>query len=342
MQRRNVVGVNTRYGYRTCELYQGDITQIDREVDVIAVSAFAGDYVPTPGTVIQALRDRLGIDVALLGQHPQFDFRESLGVWISRPLTDAMFSRLVCADIVGSTIPFAEVLENVFVALSLLEAKHVPTRVVALPVLGGGYQALPIAATVEQLILATRRFLERSPTAESVLFVEIDERKAMDLADGMDAVLGRLNALLPPGQLVESVRADLTNTFGEAHSLFEPEAGGVRQDWLVLLQSSEVRASELGVLGRKLVELLVRRIDPSANGPLHSQIRALENSGLVAPWICGYMHVLRHLGNEAAHAGSVGDRLPPFVEQTDLGLSLLCVERLLRVWVQFAKGGRAV
>jgi hypothetical protein len=53
MQRRNIVGVNTRYGYRTCELHEGDISQLDRHVDAMAISALAGDYQDPPSGTIK-------------------------------------------------------------------------------------------------------------------------------------------------------------------------------------------------------------------------------------------------------------------------------------------------
>ncbi|MEZ5419064.1 MAG: DUF4145 domain-containing protein [Vicinamibacterales bacterium] len=301
MQRLNVVGLHTRHGFRTCELYQGDLAALDRRVDALVVSAFAGDCEKTPGSVIGSLWERCGIDVNALAQDPELDFRESLGVWCSRPLADQQFARIVCADIVGSTLTVAEVLENVFVGLTVLEAKQTPVSRVALPVLGAGYQRVSPAVAARELIMATRRYLDRSATAESVLFVEIDAGRAAELTQAMDMALGRESAILVPTQLVDSVRADLADAFRHADSLFESDVSGLRDDWQRLLDSPVVRTAELGLLGRRLVEMLVTRLGGNKAGHLHQRIRALEEQGRIAPWICGYMHVLRHLGNEAAH-----------------------------------------
>ncbi|MGE4068630.1 MAG: DUF4145 domain-containing protein [Vicinamibacterales bacterium] len=84
--------------------------------------------------------------------------------------------------------------------------------------------------------------------------------------------------------------------------------------------------------------MLVTRLGGTKTGHLHQRIRNLEEQGHVAPWICGYMHVLRHLGNEAAHEQGLTPRVPPVVDQSDLGLCLLCVERLLRFWEQRQAG----
>lgn len=334
MQRLNVVGLHTKQGFKTCEFYQGDITALDRSVDVLVISAFAGDYLRTPGSVIGALWDRCRIDVARLAQNPAFDFRAALGVWCSEPVPGQAFGRVLCTDILGGPHSVEHVLENVFVVLTVLEAKHVPVRRVALPVLGAGNQQLPPDLVARELIQSARRYLERSSTAESVLFIELDDKKAAELALATDTVLGRQSALLAPTQLVESVRADLGNAFREAESLFEPDARNLRDDWYRLLRSPVVRTAELGLLGRRLVELLVAHLGGGSSGHLQQRIRSLEVSGHIAPWICGYMHVLRHLGNEAAHEQDREHRVPSFVEQSDLGLSLLCVERLLSFWQQ--------
>ncbi|MGE3507187.1 MAG: hypothetical protein AB7M05_21060 [Alphaproteobacteria bacterium] len=172
-----------------------------------------------------------------MAQEPEFDFRDSLGVWCSKALTGHPFTRIVCADIIGSTASAAEVLENVFVGLTVLEAKQAPVARVALPVLGAGYQLMSPAIAAQELILATRRYLERSITAESVLFVEVDSSRAADFAEAMDAALGRESAILAPTQLVDSVRADLADALRRADTLFESDVSGLRDDWQRMLDS---------------------------------------------------------------------------------------------------------
>ncbi len=337
MQRINVVGVNTRYGYRTCALYIGDVTQLGRHVDVLGISAFAGSYEPIPGTVIRALEKNLGVNVEQLSRAPEFDLRTALGVWVSEPIADQEFSRIVCAELLNSGLTFRAVLENVFVVLSMLEAKRVPIRTTAFPLLGTGSQRLDAREVAGELIRASRRFLERSSSAEEVLFLAKDGLKAAAIAQAMDEALGRQNISLQTSQLLSAIRADVADTLRESADLFLPDAEIVREDWVRLLESTEVKASELAVQGRKLVELLVRRLHPTGKGHLRERIHALETQGQVAPWIGGYMHVLRHFGNEAAHAGGGKDRVPPFMEEADLGMCLLCVERLLRFWMQSSR-----
>ena len=71
----NAIGVDTRQGFRTIELFEGDVTALDRAVDVVVVSAFAGSYLPSRGTVLEAL-NRNGRDISIC-----FDITSWFGRW---------------------------------------------------------------------------------------------------------------------------------------------------------------------------------------------------------------------------------------------------------------------
>lgn len=326
---RNVVGIETGRTYATIELYEGDVVDVDSDTDVLVASAFAGGYEPTLGTVFGALRTKLGCNVEALSWEPDFDFRVPLSVWVSRELPDMPFNRLVCAEFVGSELSVSEVIQNVFAALSLLEAKGIPVRKIALPVLGAGLQGLLPEEVMAPMLEEARRFAQRSLYLEKISFVEINPSTATVLSEGMDRVLGRIRVSLPKSQILAALRKDVESKMYQADSLFDSDSRSLRDDWLALLSREDVRSVELGVQARRLVELLVRRLGDCTTDHLNHRIRKLEQSGSVAPWICGYMNVLRHLGNESAHEPSPTPRRPPVVESEDLALSLFCVARLL-------------
>jgi hypothetical protein len=79
MERLNLIEIETRWGYRTFELYHGDITQLDEPVDLLVISALPNNYDPIPNTVVWALQERWSIIVGDLAQHPEFDFRHIFG-----------------------------------------------------------------------------------------------------------------------------------------------------------------------------------------------------------------------------------------------------------------------
>src|SRR5687768_9326448 len=82
----NVLGIETALGFRTAELFVGDIAAIDFKVDVLVISAFVGSYDPTPGSVIGALSEKLGIHVGEYENYPALDLRDALSIWVSAPI----------------------------------------------------------------------------------------------------------------------------------------------------------------------------------------------------------------------------------------------------------------
>lgn len=170
MRRLNLLGIETRSGFRTLKLLQGDISEATEDVDVLVISSFLGDYTAVPGSVIGALAERLSISTARLARSPAFDFRDPLGVWVSSDLRDAPFFRLVCAELTGAPVANGEVLENVLVVLTTLETKGIPARTTMLPVLGTGMQGLDASSVIGHLLAAGEKFLQRSLTAERLIF----------------------------------------------------------------------------------------------------------------------------------------------------------------------------
>jgi Domain of unknown function (DUF4145) len=333
MKRLNVIGLDTRHGYRTVELLEGDISTLDFAVDLLVVSAFRGGYEPIPGTVLGTLMSQHGIDVDALSHSAELDLRIPLGVWISAELSSGPMDRLMCVEMKGTGLAPSTIFENVFAALALAEAKNIPVQRIAMPLLGTGNQRMNAAEIVALLVPRTRSYLERAYSGESIYFVEIDGSKAKLISDAMDAHLGRSHVALPQEQLVGFLREDVRNRLLQAKALFESSASRLFNEWIDLLQAPLVRSSEFGVAARKLVELILTQFEVP-NQVLYKRIRYLEERGDIAPWICGYMHLLRHFGNESAHESmAAGGRRPSVISPADMTAGLFCVQRLLEFWL---------
>lgn len=332
----NTLGFETKRGFRTMDLLQGDITAMESPVDVLVVSAFANGYTPLPGTVLGALSRQLQINLRHYSERPALDLRAALGTWVSEPIRETpQFGRIVCVEIVGKAVSIEEALENVFATLLVLEAKGIPIATVAMPLLGTGAQALDAEPVAKALIHHAQHFMDRSGSTSRLMFVEIDGGKATAIAEAMDRILGRIRVSLPHARLAEALRQDVLDRWQQARNLFPIEADALHNEWVRLLQQPEVRAAEMGVLSRKLVELILTQRGQSHQS-LAKRIRAFEETGEVAPWICGYMHVLRHLGNEAAHDNAYSStRRPTAIAPEDLVAGLFCVRRLLEFWIDY-------
>lgn len=332
MNKLNVIGIDTKHGLRTAELLHGDIVGIGPQTDILVVSAYAGSYYPLAGTVLHALDDA-GVRVEDLRSEPELDLVKGLGVWVSRPLAHGPAVRILGLEIRGNGRPVEEALDNIFASLMVLDAKGIPVRSVAMPLLGTGSQRLEPVVVAKALLPRVKSYLERSPSTGCISFVEIDGSKAELISDAMDEVLGRVRVSLPQEELTRALCADVSDRLMRADDLF---AGGgtLRSDWLDLLRGTQTRSVYFGVLSRKLVERILEQLGITS-GNLVQRIRDLEQSSKVAPWICGYMNVLRHLGNEAAHEKQVdAGRIPNAITAPDLTAGLFCVERLLDFWIQ--------
>ena len=336
MPTANILGVETRSGFRTLELHEADITDLGYHVDVLIFSAFAGSYAPLPGTVIRSLLERHGLEVRDAAIRPALDMRSALGLWVTRVQSELPFSHILCVELRGSGIELSEVLDNVFAALLMMEVKGHDISTVAMPLLGTGSQKLDPTKLAHALVPRARSYLERSASTKRLVFAEIDTKKAGLVSAAMDSVLGRERITLPQEQLVGALRQDVQHRIHALDSLFAPECEHLRHDWLSLLSQPSVRSVEFGILARKLVELYATRVGAPEGPPLATRIRNMEKRGRVAPWICAYMHVLRQLGNEAAHENTLGStRVPKIVAPADLTAGLFCVQRLLDSWHDF-------
>lgn len=333
MNKLNLIGFDTRLGFRTTELVQGDITTLTPPVDVLVVSAFSESYFPTKGTLICALQERHGINARELASRPALDFRAALGVWLSEPLQAGPAKRLLFVEMLGSGRDVEEAVDNVFAALTAMDSKHIPVSTIAMPLLGAGSQRLDPEAVAHILLPRVRDYLERSPSTARVQFIELNHQRAEHVSLAMDSALGRIRVSVPQEELTRALRADVLHRFVASDQRFQQMGSGLHQDWIQLLKEEDASSWKFGVLARKLVEMQLNWY-ATPKGDLATRIRALENTGRVPPWICGYMHVLRHLGNDAAHASASqvagGSHA---VTPSDLVAGLHCVQRILEQWM---------
>jgi hypothetical protein len=119
----NIVDVDTRWGYRSIELWHADITNLDFTIDLLIISSFGFDLWPREGTVIGALSSRLAISTARLRERTEFDFVQPLNLWVSGQIDSTQIHRIMCVHIQPGGINIAQMVEQAFLVLPI---RHMP------------------------------------------------------------------------------------------------------------------------------------------------------------------------------------------------------------------------
>lgn len=345
MERLNVVGIETSRGYRVMELYRADLTSGAVAADVLVVSAFQGDYTDVPGTLLASLKAELNIDLDHESRHAALDLRSALGCWVSREVEGALpFDRILVVEIpwnVRATAPTEaggvnESINHVFVTLAVLEAKGIPIASVAMPVLGTGSQRLPSGDIVAALLREGEKALQRQQYLERISFVERNPDRAAELSEAMDKQLGRAAITLPKSELIESLKHEVAMAVSNLAADLPPGHSRLSQELHHFAANPTRSFHEVGLVARWVVEYVVSDLLPNSksNTNLLSRIDSLGSIG-VTPWVRGYMHTLRHLGNEAAHSSDTSKLIPPHAAKEDLAIALFCVLRVISFWREY-------
>ena len=101
-ERLNRLDIDTRWGFRSFEVWHGDITKLDFSIDLLLI-AQPGRY---PSYSLHSLQSELGISVHDLKETQELDFVQPLGVWVSRRIENERVQRILCMEILpDSTAP---------------------------------------------------------------------------------------------------------------------------------------------------------------------------------------------------------------------------------------------
>jgi TIR domain len=193
------IAVATPEGDRLIQLYYGDLTRIPPEeaVDLLVVSAFPGDYFPTPTSLIGAL-DRAGVSVAELSREMAEDLRSEYGCWLSQPIPDeinAGFDRILCFEpgLRGSP---PEVVGDIFRALIPIVEGGIPISTIAMPLVASGDARWPSEQIFEPLLDAAVKWLQLGLPIDVIKIVERSRQKAELLRQTMTRLKGLRQAPL--------------------------------------------------------------------------------------------------------------------------------------------------
>ncbi|MEM9482056.1 MAG: hypothetical protein AAGA83_00030 [Cyanobacteria bacterium P01_F01_bin.116] len=154
----DVIEVKSNGHTRRIELHQGDLTDLssDDAVDLLVLSAFPSDYIPSRTSLIGALYNK-GLSVGALAQQKAVDLRKAFSCWLSHEIqpTDQgiQFNRILCFEPhVRGDAP--DVVGDIFRALAPFIGGDPPIRTVAMPIVAAGDQGYSIATMLPPLIEA--------------------------------------------------------------------------------------------------------------------------------------------------------------------------------------------
>lgn len=130
----------------------------DDRVDVLAISAFPGDYTPTDTSVIGGLA-REGVSVAALARRKAADLRPSFGCWLSEPVEGQDgFARILCFEPLTRGVP-TDVMDDFFRGVAALSGASFAVRSIAMSIFASGDQHYPPEEVLQILLRAAQRWM---------------------------------------------------------------------------------------------------------------------------------------------------------------------------------------
>ena len=186
------------------QLLQGDLSAIPAEhaADILVMAAFPGNYIPLQGSLIYALNEK-GLSVAALAQDKLMDLRQQLHCWLSKPLSPAMeeqfhFKKILCFEPGDKIKEPEEVVGDIFRCINTVAFED-DNNVLVMPVIGTGYQQVPIQKMLPALLQACHFWLQNGLPIQCIKIVVHHPEKAQQATEIFNAFQNTLQQ-----QLVEN------------------------------------------------------------------------------------------------------------------------------------------
>jgi len=165
------------------QLLQGDLSAIPTEhaTDLLVMSAFPGDYLALKGSLIYALNKK-GLSVEALARDKEIDLRNQLDCWLSKPLSAAdqqkfNFKKILCFEPGEKIKEPQEVVSDIFRCINTF-AFDEENNEIAMPIIGTGYQQVPINKMLPAVLQACNFWLKNGLPICSIKLVVHNSEKA--------------------------------------------------------------------------------------------------------------------------------------------------------------------
>jgi len=183
------------------ELYQGDLAAVSSNdsFDLLVVSAFPDDYLPTPTSLIGAL-SRRGLSVESLATAKDLDLRRDFSCWLSGQFTPPdpgiSFRRILCFEPLVRGEP-PEVVGDIFRALAPILGDKPEINTVAMPIVAAGDQGYSVAEMLRPLLDAAVQWLERGLPITRLKIVAHSDSAASEARDVFRTARGKYGRSSP-------------------------------------------------------------------------------------------------------------------------------------------------
>ena len=298
----NQTGFDSGGRYRRFRLMRGSVTRVSSEVLVIS-AAIQGDA-SWEGQAMGAL----DLTLRLGPVERRLVYGDGLEVVVRSPLhPEAAFDRVLIVGVPsewgGLSVDQYEVMVRVMLtALRAEETWAEGLNSISCSFLGGNRLECSETEAVTLLVNTMRTWLRNSQEGIDVQVFLLNPDEVASFSEAMDEALGRAVERVTDHPIVEPLRLQLLDAFAQLPPALRKAADPLSDT----LQSPGGLTVELvctfaRVWAEQLVTYLLKEANVKPSGEFLRSIEKLRENGLVSPWIAGYMHTCRILGNKSVH-----------------------------------------
>lgn len=154
----------------------------DEKVDLLVVSAFTNDYIPTNTSLIGALYKK-GLSVAVLAQSKEKDLRSDFSCWLSQEISPTnpglRFRRILCFEPMVRGEP-PELVGDIFRAITPILGEKSDISSVAMPIVAAGDQGYSISTMLVPLLDAAIQWMEEGLPLDCIKIVAHSEEQGRE------------------------------------------------------------------------------------------------------------------------------------------------------------------
>ena len=189
--------VTTMTGDKEISVHACNILELDEPIDIMTISAFYRNYEPTPGTLLEALKQR-EIDIEALALEPEIDLRKQCGIWLSGQIPAARLpiGRIGCIEMSpyerdrsGWHSREKQIISSIqayFRLLDIASLMGLPMETVGIPVLGGGSQRISVDLVTRPIMNECMRFLKSNDAVRQIRIITNNHRQAFHFAQTLE------------------------------------------------------------------------------------------------------------------------------------------------------------